>query len=73
MLNRERLLNTNMCDLLNQCNEYLLNKRDTCCIIGLLENKSLQSTYCADRCVQNNGECEDCIQEWLNSEERVNV
>lgn len=73
MLNREKLLNTNMYDLLMKWNKYLLDRGGMCCIIEMLENKKPRSRYSTIRCMQYQNKCEDCIQAWLNSEERVNV
>ena len=60
MKNREKVLNTNLYDLLVK-----MNNRLNCefCIIDLISDK--ESPLCI-------ADCDECIQEWLNAEVRNN-
>lgn len=66
MVNRKRLLNTNMYDILLQMNTNL-NTRSTdgTCIMDALIGDNQEV---ADRCLGDNN-CDKCIQTWLNEEE----
>ena len=56
MKNREKILNTNLYDLLLKMNDRLGCET---CIIALISEEEI--TSCSV-------ECEECIQEWLNAE-----
>ena len=60
MTNREKLLNTNIYDLLVSLNKPMLerNHSDTC-IIDILEQRYYE-------CIEHS--CEECIQKYLNKE-----
>ena len=58
MTNREKLLNTNIYDLLITLNQTLLEQKGTC-IIDILEQKY-------NECGLNS--CANCIQKYLNKE-----
>jgi hypothetical protein len=60
MTNREKLLNTNIYDLLVSLNIMMLARNhNKTCIIDFLEQKYCN---CIDHC------CEECIQKYLNKE-----
>lgn len=56
MKNYEKILNTNLYDLLVKMNDRLSCET---CIIDLISEEEITSC---------NLECEECIQEWLNAE-----
>lgn len=60
MKNREKILNTNLYDLLLTMNSRIESEQ---CIIDLLSTSVSDYLFC-------HGSCEDCIQKWLNAEVR---
>lgn len=68
MKNREKLLKTNMYDILFQMNKNLNAAHpvygDKCIMDALIGDEQ----KVADRCLGDNS-CDRCIQSWLNEEE----
>ncbi len=58
MKNREKILNTNLYDLLLTMNSRIESEQ---CIIDLLSTNANDYLFC-------HGSCEECIQKWLNAE-----
>lgn len=58
MTNRERLLRTNLYDLLIMINENLAEVEDVC-VLDVFDYQTLN-------CI---GKCDKCIENWLNQEE----
>lgn len=58
MKNREKILNTNLYDLLIKMNDRIESEQ---CIIDLLSTGVSDYLFC-------HGSCEECIQKWLNAE-----
>jgi hypothetical protein len=63
--NRHKILNTDICDFLDNLNDSL-SERAEYCILDLLDPKQAVN----DRCVRYPGNCHACISEWLNEEEK---
>lgn len=60
MTNREKILNTNIYDLLKEMNVFIIqNSCYETCVLEALEQKRIACPY--DR-------CEECIQNYLNKE-----
>lgn len=60
MTNREKLLNTNIYDLLITMNKFIIqNSGCETCVLEALEQKHIDCPYYL---------CEDCIQNYLNKE-----
>ena len=61
--NREKLMEQSLYDLLCMMNENLRAFNSTCVMIGLIgyDKKVI-------RCYEYKGDCEKCLQEWLNEE-----
>lgn len=58
MTNREKLLNTNIYDLLVHINSYV-RQTSSVCIIDMIENDVCNCEY---------DSCKDCLQNYLNAE-----
>lgn len=64
MTNREKLLNTNIYDLLALMNKtIILESHYETCVLECIEQKPIECTYDL---------CEDCIQKYLNEEVQSN-
>lgn len=58
MKNYEKILNTNLYDLLISINDRIEGKQ---CVIDILSSKNIDDS----KCIAN---CSSCVQEWLNAE-----
>lgn len=65
MKNREKILNTNLYDLLVKINHRLGCET---CIIELISDE--ESLPCEEESLSYVADCDKCIQEWLNAEVR---
>lgn len=62
MTNREKLLNTNIYDLLVSIQDNIFQ-----CVLEAIEGHSIPCAYDIDCCSQD-ANCKKCIQEYLNKE-----
>jgi hypothetical protein len=67
MKNREKIMNTNLYDLLVKIN---LNLDCDTCIIELISDE--ESLPCEEESLSYVADCNKCIQEWLNAESKPN-
>lgn len=58
MKNREKILNTNLYDLLLTMNSRIESEQ---CVLDLISTNVNDYLFC-------HGSCEECIQKWLNAE-----
>ena len=63
MTNREKLIQTNIYDVLCNMNKAITGFRCDCVIAALTDGEKTYGTECG-------GKCGDCIQNWLNEEVR---
>lgn len=69
MTNREKLLNTNIYDLLMEMNNFIITDCNSC-VLEALEQKRIDCPCysCEKRIARPCYSCENCIQKYLNKE-----